>query len=62
MVAYLANRLSHRYGFGCDHDAYNIVCDPAFRELGLDAAWLTGNDGRAQGLFEVARQSPFDMM
>jgi putative nucleotidyltransferase with HDIG domain len=59
MVAYLANRLSHRYGFGCDPDVYNIVGDPAFRELGLDAAWLTGNDGRAQGLFEVARQSPF---
>jgi putative nucleotidyltransferase with HDIG domain len=60
MVAYLANRLSHRYGFGCDPEVYNIVGDPAFRELGLDAAWLTGNDGRAQGLFEIARQSPFD--
>jgi putative nucleotidyltransferase with HDIG domain len=60
MVAYVANRLSHRYGFGCDPDVYNIVGDPAFRELGLDAAWLSGNDGRAQGLFEVARQAPFD--
>jgi HD-like signal output (HDOD) protein len=56
-VAYLADRLSHRYGFGCDPDAYNILGDPACRALGIDAAWLTENDGRAQGLFEVARQS-----
>lgn len=57
MVVYLANRLSHRYGFGCDPDAYNILGDAACREVGLDAAWLSENDGRAQGLFEVARQS-----
>jgi HD-like signal output (HDOD) protein len=57
MVAYMGDRLSHRYGFGCDPDAYNMLGDPAFREMGLDAAWLTENDGRAQGLFEVARQS-----
>jgi HD-like signal output (HDOD) protein len=60
MVAYLANRLSHRYGFGCDPDAYNILGDPVFREMGLDAAWLTEHDGRAQGLFEVARRSLLD--
>lgn len=57
MIAYVANRLSHRYGFGCDPDAYNIVGDAAFRELKLDANWLAEHDGRAQGLFEVARQS-----
>jgi HD-like signal output (HDOD) protein len=56
-VAYLANRLSHRYGFGCDPDAYNILGDPTFREFGLDQAWLSEHDGRAQGLFEIARQS-----
>jgi HD-like signal output (HDOD) protein len=59
MVAYLADRLSHRYGFGCDPDAYNITGDPAFREMGLDAAWLTETDGRAQGLFDVASRSLF---
>jgi putative nucleotidyltransferase with HDIG domain len=57
MVAYLANRLSHRYGFGCDPDAYNIVGDPASRAVGIDAAWLAEHDSHAQGLFDVARQS-----
>jgi putative nucleotidyltransferase with HDIG domain len=56
-VVYLANRLSHRYGFGCDPDAYNLVGDPVFREFGLDADWLTESDGRAPGLFEVARKA-----
>jgi HD-like signal output (HDOD) protein len=57
MVAHLANRLSHRYGFGCDPDAYNILGDPACRACGIDAAWLTENDSHAQGLFDVARRS-----
>ena len=57
MVASVANRLTHRYGFGCDQDAYNIVGDPAFRQLGLDAAWLAENDVRAPGLFDVARKT-----
>jgi HD-like signal output (HDOD) protein len=57
MVVYLADRLSHRYGFGCDPDAYNMLGDPACRALGIDAAWLTENDSHAQGLFDVARQS-----
>jgi HD-like signal output (HDOD) protein len=57
IVAYLANRLSHRYGFGCDPDAYNILGDPACRAAGIDAAWLAEHDSRAQGLFDVARQS-----
>jgi HD-like signal output (HDOD) protein len=60
MVAYLADRLSHRYGFGCDPDVYNMVGDPVFREFGFDAAWLTEHDARAQGLFEVARKSILD--
>jgi HD-like signal output (HDOD) protein len=57
MIAFVANRLSHRYGFGCDPDAYNLLGDPACKALGVDAAWLTDCDSRAQGLFEVARQS-----
>lgn len=60
MVAFVANRLSHRYGFGCDPDAYNILGDPACKALGIDAAWLADHDARAQGLFEVARQSLVD--
>jgi putative nucleotidyltransferase with HDIG domain len=57
MIAYLADRLSHRYGFGCDPDAYNMTGDPVFREFGLDDAWLSETDGRAPGLFDIARQS-----
>ncbi|HEY3380324.1 MAG TPA: HDOD domain-containing protein [Vicinamibacterales bacterium] len=55
MVVYLADRLSHRYGFGCDPDAYNLIGDAVCREFGIDTAWLTEVDGRAQGLFDVAR-------
>jgi HD-like signal output (HDOD) protein len=57
MVAYMANRLAHRYGFGCDPDAYNVLGDPVSRALGIDAEWLAENDRRAQGLFDVARQA-----
>jgi HD-like signal output (HDOD) protein len=55
MVVYLADRLSHRYGFGCDPDAYNLAGDPVFREFGLDAAWLADTDAHAPGLFDIAR-------
>ncbi len=57
MIAYLADRLSHRYGFGCDPDAYNLVGDPIAKEFHIDAAWQAENDARAQGLFDIARQS-----
>jgi len=56
-VAYLANRLSHRYGFGCDPDAYNVLGDPVSREFGLDATWLSDTDAHAPGLYDVARQT-----
>jgi putative nucleotidyltransferase with HDIG domain len=55
-VACVANRLSHRYGFGCDPDACNILGDAASRELGLDDAWLAQTDAYAPGLYEVARK------
>lgn len=55
-IVYLADRLSHRYGFGCDPDREaNFPEDPVFREFGLDAAWLADTDARAPGLFDVAR-------
>jgi putative nucleotidyltransferase with HDIG domain len=54
MVAYLANRLSHRYGFGCDPEPYDMTADPAFAALGLTAAWLASTDDRAPGLYVVA--------
>jgi len=55
-VAYLANRLSHRYGFGCTKEEANLLEDPACALLEIDAAWLEATDTRAPGLFEVARQ------
>jgi putative nucleotidyltransferase with HDIG domain len=55
-VAYLANRLSHRYGFGCEPENANLLEDPVCALLDIDAAWLEATDVRAPGLFEVARQ------
>jgi putative nucleotidyltransferase with HDIG domain len=57
MVVYLADRLSHRYGFGCDPDAYNLLGDPACKAFGIGPDWLAEHDSRAQGLFAIARQS-----
>ncbi len=56
-VVYLANRLSHRYGFGCEADGFDPLTDPVCGELGLDAEWLSELDQRAPGLFAVARSA-----
>jgi putative nucleotidyltransferase with HDIG domain len=56
-VCYAANRLSHRYGFGCPVvDSADLLEDPHVKELGATAEWLASVDQRAPGLFEVARQ------
>lgn len=58
-VTYVANRLSHRYGFGCpadNPDEGDLVADPVCARLGVSAAWLEQTDKRAPGLFAVARQ------
>jgi len=55
-VCYLANRLSHRYGFGGDPDPVDLGADDVCALLGLDAAWLAATDERAPGLFRVASQ------
>ena len=59
-VAYVANRLSHRYGFGCDEDPQDqrddLLADQWFTHLRLTPAWLADLDRRAPGLFAVARQ------
>jgi hypothetical protein len=56
-VIYLANRLSHRYGFGCEKEEFDPLTDPVTRELGLDAEWVAEIDQRAPGLFKVAREA-----
>jgi HD-like signal output (HDOD) protein len=59
-VCYLANRLSHRYGFGCKPepvDSAEFVKDDVFARLGLDQDWLQTIDAKAPGLVAVAKQS-----
>jgi HD-like signal output (HDOD) protein len=56
-VAYAANLLAHRYGFGCAAQPVDVLADPVSRDLGLDAEWVAHLDERAPGLVEVARQS-----
>ena len=55
-VAYVANRLAHRYGFGCPTDSANLLEDATCVAVGLNEAWLADLDKRAPGLFQVARQ------
>lgn len=55
-IAYAANRLAHRYGFGCPVDDRNLLEDQVFMDLGLGEAFLAEMDARAPGLFEVARK------
>lgn len=56
LVVYVANRLSHRYGFGCEADPeYDILNDPWISELGFDERWLADMDARAPERFAAAR-------
>lgn len=55
-VAYAANQLAHRYGFGCDAQEIDLLADPVSKELRLDAEWLADLDQRAPGVVEVARK------
>ncbi len=55
-IAYAANRLAHRYGFGCPADDTNLLEDQVFADLGFNEAFLKELDARAPGLFEVARK------
>lgn len=59
-VCYLANRLSHRYGFGCEPEPMSpaeFVNDGIFARLGLDQGWLEMTDAKAPGLVAVATQA-----
>jgi putative nucleotidyltransferase with HDIG domain len=55
-VAYAANRLAHKYGFGCEPEAADLLEDPVFAQVGIDAPGLAKLDQHAPGLFEVARK------
>jgi putative nucleotidyltransferase with HDIG domain len=55
-VTYMADQLSHRYGFGCEASDDPLLKDPICARLGLNDSWLGDFDRRAPGLFQVARQ------
>ena len=55
-ITYVANRLSHRYGFGCPTDDANLLEDEIAVRAGLTESMLVDLDRRAPGLFQVARQ------
>jgi HD-like signal output (HDOD) protein len=54
-VAYVANRLAHRYGFGCPIEEFDPLADPIFIKMDIGEAVLGQLDARAPGLFEIAR-------
>ena len=54
-LTYLANRLSHRYGFGCEPDRDDLAQDPVWELLQITPTWLASVDQRLPGLFKVAR-------
>ena len=56
-VTYIANRLSHRYGFGCPTDEANLLEDEIVVRAGL-TDWMLGDlDRRAPGLFQSPAKS-----
>lgn len=55
-VAYVANRLAHKYGFGCQAEEEDLLEDGVFKKLNIDAKQLEKLDLHAPGLFEVARK------
>jgi putative nucleotidyltransferase with HDIG domain len=56
-VCYAANRLSHRYGFGCMPEGDDVLEDAVWATLDLGEAWMAETDTRAPGLFNAARQA-----
>ncbi len=56
MVAYVANRLAHRYGFGCPAEPFDPLTDPLIVAFGLDARGVEKLDLHAPGLYDVARK------
>lgn len=55
-VTYAANRLAHRYGFGCPAEEDDLLADPVFAQVNVDEAMLARIDKHAPMMFEVARQ------
>jgi len=56
-IIYAANRLAHRYGFGCDAEEADLLTDPIVREVGIDEARLAALDATAPARFETIRHA-----
>ena len=56
-LIYVANRLSHRYGFGCppEGDDTDLLSDPVCAALGLQAQWLDKLDQEALAISVTAK-------
>lgn len=56
-VTYVANRLGHRYGFGCEAEPDDTLLeDPMYVALGLSDAWLADVDRQATLLIEATQE------
>lgn len=54
-VCYLADRLAHRYGFGCEATPQApLLEDPLAVKIGLSETWLADLDTKAADLFSAA--------
>ena len=56
LIVYAANRLAHRYGFGCAKEEVTLAAEPPFALVGITEKALARFDERAPGLFEIARK------
>lgn len=56
-IVYAANRLAHRYGFGCNADTSDLLSDPIICELGLNEARLASLDATAPLMFRTLRSA-----
>jgi putative nucleotidyltransferase with HDIG domain len=56
LIVYAANRLAHRYGFGCTKEEVTLEAEPLFSRVRITEKALARFDERAPGLFEIARK------
>jgi len=56
-LVYAANRLAHRYGFGCEPDGVSLLDDPVMKEAGVTAERLADLDASAPALYVATRQA-----
>jgi putative nucleotidyltransferase with HDIG domain len=55
-VAYAANRLAHRYGFGCPVEEFDPLTDPVIMAVGITERTLERIDRDAPKWYDAARQ------